>query len=256
MYAIYASQHELSFGRPGGHGGKLAIGLPSRDPAPSSTSMPPSRTKTPSNTKSLPDESKLQHAVDVLLRDHQDRLPAAPKRPERVTRRDSYSTISTARHDTNDQRNFTLKADYRNGGFIPLEISFPSPKGPHFADMPKMQKSKGLIPDWRDISDFYGDDTCEDIVFVPVEAELASRSSSMEVIRKLSKDSDSSASSRAQEAAEPAAKGNKLGRNSSSTEAPRYQVRRTPSKGVEDAAPPPARPAIHQLSFRIGRVEI
>ncbi len=110
-----------------------------------------------------------------------------------------------------------------------------------------MQKSKGMLPDWRDVSDFYCEgDSGEDIVFVPVEADLATRSSSMEVIRKLSVDSSAT-----DEEQENCGKGRKM-----SAEDSRPRLRRSPSQGLESAVAPSSRPDMHQLSFRRGRVEI
>ena len=136
----------------------------------------------------------LRAVVDDLLKDHQQTIPEKPKRP-RVTRRDSFSTITTAAETPSGSSCHVTVDERQKGRFIPLEISFPTPADRLLSSfpqhrqsspkkMPLLQKSK-FLPDPRTVTDFYGE-SAEEIVFVPVESELASRSSSMEVLRKIS----------------------------------------------------------------------
>lgn len=227
MYAIYAV-HPKSFCR--------NDDFPARDCRPTSTThMPPSKAGPEGG------ESKLQQAVDVLLRDHQERLPPpkVPEPPQRVTHRDSYSTITTA-PGAPDSTNCVLRVDANNKVFIPLEISFPSSDAHHLPAMPKMQNSRASLH-WRDVYDMYGDDfddddeSCEDIVFVPVEADLATRSSSMEVIRKLSSNSSDAAA----EGGGAGWTGGGGGATTPPPPPPSRGLRRAPSDGEKCVAPPP-----------------
>lgn len=245
MYAIYANR-ESSLLRGPVEKRVLSAQSDDRQSSPSTSILSP--TSMPHvKRKNRSDESKLQHAVDILLRAHHDKLPPpnVAKRPLRVDRRDSFSTITT---DPETSRNVTacsLKVVERNGGFVPIEISFPSSEAHSFPLMPKMQKSKGTLPDWMDVCDFYDEDSCEDIVFVPVEGDLATRSSSMEVIRKLSIEPSSS---------QEGQKSDKKGEQQSPATVTRPRLRRSHSQGLE----PPSMPGmhVHQMPFGRCRVEI
>jgi hypothetical protein len=234
-------------------------------------------------------DKKLEVAVDhVLLEHHQGKLPKKKQRsPLTVTHRDSYSTIST---DPNlpDTNMCHVVLDERRGGFIPLEISFPAVDADYksFPSMPLLQKSKAQrLPDSRNVFDFYGDDDDnnwdQDIVFVPVDAEAASVSSSLEVVRNISSryiisdDMDeilSKAAARVSSFDVPATRRHQTvptvsstdsnGNDSSSGITTVRRARpglphRIPSKGPDLAGPtPPLRQGMHELSFFVRRVEI
>jgi hypothetical protein len=139
--------------------------------------------------------------------------------------------------------------------------------------MPLLQKSK-FLPDPRTVADFYGD-SAEEIVFVPVESELASRSSSMEVLRKVSNgryhnhhndaaaaddddvdddsDDDSYESDDDNDEIKPIVNNKN---NKHQLPLPRPKLRREPSAGMDAAGPPPLRRGMHELSIRITRIEI
>jgi hypothetical protein len=243
----------------------------------------------PSSTRNkIPtDDKKLEVAVDHVLLEHQGSLPKKKHHlPLIVTHRDSYSTIST---DPNFPENNLCHVvlDERQGGFIPLEISFQAADADYhsFPPMPLLQKSKvQRLPDSRNVFDFYDDDENnwdQDIVFVPVDAEAASVSSSLEVVRNISSrynESDdmeeilSKAATRISlfdlPTVTPPQTVPTLSSNAASSSNSRNDFtttrrarpglpHRTPSKGLDVVGPaPPLRRGMHELSFYIRRVEI
>jgi hypothetical protein len=242
-----------------------------------------------SRSKVLEDDKKLEVAVDHVLIDHQVNLPNKKQySPLRVTHRDSYSTIST--DPGFPHYNFChVVVDERQGGFIPLEINFRAADADFhsFPPMPLLQKSKDQrLPDSRSVFDFYGDDDDknwdQDIVFVPVDAEAASVSSSLEVVRNIcsryikSDDLDKLRSNAfvrdfafdvpptitaQQEVPSPscntAASSDTTNGILSTRRARPSLPRRAPSKGLDVARPaPPMRQRMHELSFYMGRIEI
>jgi hypothetical protein len=231
---------------------------------------------TATSRKKPTDDKNLEVAVDHVLLDHQGKLLHRKKSSPifRVTRRDSYSTISTdpGFPDTNLCH---VLVDERKGGFIPLEISFPTADADYsFPAMPLLQKSKfQRLPDSRNVFDYYdGDDEFgEDIVFVPVDTEAASVTSSMEVVRKISSrytESDDMVEILSKAAAREssltpstATAGNQrhFSRSSSNNNRTRIgggAMRRAPSMGMDaPVGGPPTRRGMHELSFRIRRAE-
>ncbi|KAG7352555.1 hypothetical protein IV203_008603 [Nitzschia inconspicua] len=221
--------------------------------------------KQPSSTirKKPTDDKKLEVAVDHVLLEHQGKLPKKKTSQLRVTRRDSYSTISTdpGFPDTNLCH---VLLDERNGGFIPLEISFPSADADYsFPLMPLLQKSKvQRLPDSRNVFDFYDDQDdnrlTEDITFVPADTEAASVTSSMEVVRKISSrytksdDIDEILS----KAAARASSTTQYQKSSNSNNRRGCGMRRVPSMGMDGVGTaPPLRRGMNELSFCVRRAE-
>lgn len=224
---------------------------------------PSRKQQKPSSTihKNSKVDKKLEVAVDHVLLEHQNKLPKKPP-ALRVTRRDSYSTISTAPGFPNANL-CHVTVDERNGGFIPLEISFPTADADY--EMPLLQKANGeRLPDSRNVLDFYEDDDyCveEDIVFVPVDKEVASATSSMDVVRKISSrytesdDMDDILSKAAARAHSTTSMGFQP-RPSSKSKRGHGGTHRAPSMGMDAInAAPPQRRGMHQPSFCVRRAE-
>jgi hypothetical protein len=224
MYAIYSSQTKRQESNV--------------EPCKSTTNGIVSVNQHRPSQKSVPGDKKLRVAIDDVLKQHQQKLPKRP--PCHLHRRDSFSTITTAA-GTPDSSLCHVSADERNGGFVPLEISFPTVDPQAFPRMPLLQKSK-FVPDSRNVFDFYDEGGCDDIVFVPVEAEMASRTSSMKGIRKIPSFNSSDDDDETEEDAR--------------LKLPRPSLRRAPSEGMDAAGPPPLRIDMNEISFRIRRVEI
>jgi hypothetical protein len=181
------------------------------------------------------EHENLHNAVDDLLKEHQNKIP---RRPWGVTHRDSFSTISTAAGFP-DPKLCHVTLDRHKQGFVPLEISFPTPvndENPHVS-MPLLQKTKCQVPD---VFDF--EEQEEDIVFVLADEEVVSCTSSMEVVRKISSRLTSSVDNKKMER---------------STRNGRSGLHRAPSRGMDVAGPPPPlRQGMNELSFFMTRVEI
>ena len=208
---------------------------------------------------------KLQLAVDDLLQEHHDAI-LLPKLPCTIHHRDSFSTIST-RESSRTLENSKLcriKRDERyDNEFVPIEISFPSSSSQMSNDdsssslespsnhrpRPLLQKPSKLLPDSKSIFDYcdedYDDDDLDDIVYVPAEEDMTSETSSMKVVRTISRRL-SSVVEKTEQRIEP-----KFHNNN------RRHLRRQPSRGMDSAAPLPLRRGMHQLSIRINtRFEI
>lgn len=230
-----------------------------------------------STQKGLVDDKNLEVAVDHVLLEHVGRLPKKKHPQLRVTRRDSYSTISTD-PGFPDTTLCHVVCDERRGRPIPLEVSFQTADADYsLSHMPLMQKSKfQRLPDSRNVPDFYEDDDFgQDIVFIPADAEAASVTSSMEVVRKISSrytDSDDideilcKAAARASSSVQTpsvlsspahsttAATATNNNNNGSARRCGvRSGMHRAPSMGLDDIAgkAPPVRQGIHQLSFHV-----
>ncbi|KAL3923041.1 MAG: hypothetical protein SGILL_001876 [Bacillariaceae sp.] len=193
-----------------------------------------------SSTYKPKEDKTLQFAVDDLLKEHQGKIP---RKQWGVSRRDSYSTFSTA-VGTPDTNLCNVTVDRRNGGFIPIEISFPTADAEYHPPMPLLQKSKVHLPDIFDLND-EDDEREQDIVFVLADEEGVSCSSSMEVVRKISSRFTSTVKDNHNRILDGVPRG-----------PVRPSVNRAPSMGMNMAGPPPPRQPMHQLSILIRRAEI
>lgn len=129
---------------------------------------------------------KLRLAVDDLLRDHQDAIHH-PKPRTKISRKDSFSTISTSETDIKSSRySCRIERDTRCDDFIPIEISFRSlhQRSSSWYSLARSTSSKSsrghrkqhsrtFLPDSPSILDCYNVDI-DDIVFVPNIDEFVS----------------------------------------------------------------------------------
>ena len=185
------------------------------------------------------EHENLPTAVDDLLKEHQDTIP---RRPYGVAHKDSFSSWGTAPGGP-DPKLLGMTYATSENKFPPIEISFPTADADN-QPPPQLQKSKRDIPDVYD----FEEDEQEDIVFALADDEVASCTSSMEVVRKVSSRLTSSYRTN---------NSSKLGRHSTSTKsrATRPTLNRGPSRGMSMAAGPPVRTATHQPSFHMTRAE-
>ena len=207
---------------------------------------------------------KLELAVDDLLREHHDTVPL-PKIPCTIHHRDSFSTISTRESIPDNSNLCRIKRDGRCDEFVPIEISYPS--SPSFLRhdsslsstssnhrRPLLQKPSKLLPDSRSVFGYYEDDEddLDDIVFVPAKEDLASESSSMKVVRTISRRLSSVVERKEQGSIAPSNNTSKS-HTSNRRDRPHQRLRRQPSIGIDSLGPPPLRRGMHQLSIRINR---